>query len=111
MTYSQVLIASFFLFTLLFALMLILRPWRNVQFRPGTEGIARGLMTFSVAVLFLLMAFFLVVLLATAWANPNAPDTIVPTSTYLFLAIPLLCVGILVYKEMQVRRRSHSGSL
>jgi hypothetical protein len=59
----------------------------------------------------LLCAFFLIIsiLTATVWANPNVPDTIVPTSSYLFIAIPLLGIGILLYKQMQVRRRSHSG--
>jgi hypothetical protein len=108
MTYSQPFIVSFFLWTLLCVLLLLARPWRSAQWRPGLEVIAWRLMEFSVAVLFLLFGFALVVsiLLATVWVNPSVPDTIAPTSSYLNLAIPLMPLGLLLIHQVRLRRRS-----
>src|SRR5690348_18424956 len=75
MTYGELSVLVFAVFALLFALLLIARPWRHEHEAQGNDHIAWLILDGLVALWLLVIIFGLIfsILLITLWANPEFP--------------------------------------
>ena len=95
MTSGELAVLVFALFTMLFALLLVARPWRHQHEARGNDRLAWLIIDGLVALWLLVCIFGLVfsILLITLWANPAFPDPLVQSGDYLVLIIPLVGIG------------------